>query len=95
MEVVWTQESEQDYYTQIDILLERWGQPTAEKFADQAFETIEHIVAYPQMYARTDNPEIRKAVVNQHISLYYRLEEQRITLLRFWPNRQNPGALDL
>ena len=95
MEVVWTQESEQDYYTQIDFLLERWGPPTAEKFADQAFETIENIADHPQMYARTDYSEVRKAVVNPHISLYYRQEEQRIFLLRFWPNRQNPDALDL
>ena len=95
MEVVWTQKSEQDYYTQIDVLLERWGQPIAERFADQAFKTIEHIVAHPHMYARTDDPEVRKAVVNQHISLYYCLEEQRIILLRFWSNRQNPEALDL
>lgn len=95
MEIVWTQQSEQDYYTQIDVLLERWGQSIAEKFADQVFETIENIVAHPQMYARTDDPKVRKAVVNQYISLYYRLEEQQIILLRFWPNRQNPGALDL
>ena len=95
MEVVWTQEAEQDYYTQIDVLLERWGQAIAEKFANQAFETIERIVTNPHMYARTDNPEIRKAVVNQHISLYYRPKEQQIILIRRWPNRQNPEELAL
>ena len=95
MEVVWTQAAEQDYYTQIDGLLEHWGEAIAEKFVDQAFETIEHLVANPRMYARTDNPLVRRAIVNQHISLYYRIEEQKVVLLRFWPNRQNPEELDL
>ena len=95
MEVVWTQEAERDYYTQIDWLLERWGQSTAEKFVDEAFETIEHAATNPFMYARTDIAEVRKAVVNQHVSLYYRLEERQIILLRFWPNRQDPKKLNL
>ena len=95
MEVVWTQKAEQDYYDQIDTLLERWNETVAESFVDRVFETIDHIVAHPQMYALTDYRSIRKAVLNKHISLFYRVEEQKIVLLRFWPNQRDPKKLDL
>ena len=95
MEVVWTQKAEQDYYQQIDYLLERWNESTAEIFIDQVFETIELIVTHPQLYALTDYPQVRKVVLSKYVSLFYRLEEEKIILLRFWPNRQDPQDLDV
>lgn len=95
MEVVWTQKAEQDYYRQIDYLLEHWNEATAESFIDQVFKTIDRIVIHPQLYAPTDYPRVRKAVLNKHVSLFYRAEEEKIILLRFWPNRQDPQDLNV
>jgi len=97
MEVVWTQKAEQDYYNQIDYLLERWDKATAEKFIDQVFETIERLAVHPRLYAPSDYAQVRRAVLNQYISLFYRLEAEgeKIVLLRFWPNRQDPKKLDI
>ncbi|MFP4090807.1 MAG: type II toxin-antitoxin system RelE/ParE family toxin [Cyclobacteriaceae bacterium] len=95
MGVVWTKKAEQDYYQQIDYLLDRWNPEIAENFIKSVFQTIDYISANPRIYASTDVPQVRKAVVNQHISIFYHLADNKITLLRLWPNRQNPEKLDL
>lgn len=95
MEIAWTKKAEEDYYQQIDLLLEHWNEATAEKFVNEVFETIDLIAKHPEMYARTDYPQVRKAVVNRHISLFYRQDEQQVLLLRFWPNRRDPDTLDI
>lgn len=94
MEVSWTKQAEKDYYDQIDFLLDRWSKETAENFIDQIFEKIEYICNYPQMSLLTNYHHIRKAVLNKHISIFYRIEKQTIVLLRIWPNRQAPEDLD-
>jgi len=95
MEVVWTKKAEQDYYQQIDYLLDHWNVEVAESFIDSVFQTIAYISENPQLYASTDIPQVRKAVVNKHVSIFYHVGMDKITLLRLWPNRQNPEKLDL
>ncbi len=95
MEVIWTKNAERDYYQQIDELLERWDDAIAEEFVNQAFAVIDYIIQHPNMYARTNLPGVRKAVINRHISLFYRVEAEKLFLLRFWPNRQDPKKIGL
>jgi len=94
MEVIWSQRAENDYYQQIDYLMENWEEDVALKFVDQVFQIIEHLVTHPRMYPITNYQGIRKALVNQYISLFYQIQEGRIILLRFWPNAQDPEQLD-
>ena len=95
MKVVWAKKAEQDYYQQIDYLLDHWNNNVAESFIDSVFQTIAYISDNPQLYASTNLPQVRKAVVNKHISIFYHIGVEEITLLRLWPNRQNPDKLDL
>ncbi len=95
MEVIWSQRAENDYYQQIDYLMTKWGEDTATKFVDQVFQIIENLVIHPQMYPSSGYQDIRKALVNQHISLFYQVKDERIILMRFWPNAQDSEQLDL
>ncbi len=67
MEVIWAKQAEEDYYDQIDFLLERWDKEVAENFIDQLFEKIGYISQYPQSSPPTNHHSIRKAVLNKHI----------------------------
>jgi hypothetical protein len=36
------------------------------------------------------DPEVRKAVIHGNCSLFYRVSGQKIVILFFWDNRQDP-----
>jgi len=72
-------------------LLERWGVATVIKFEERAMSVLATITGSPFIYQTTQmNPEVRKAVIHGNCSLFYRVSGQKIVILFFWDNRQDP-----
>lgn len=87
--VKWNQLARLDYYKNIDYLLKNWSEKEAQKFIDKVFE-IEVLLAKGNVdFQQTNRSDIRRCVLNQQISLFYRvIDSNHIEFLRFWNNNQ-------
>jgi plasmid stabilization system protein ParE len=95
MRVVWTDEALADYYQNIDYLLKEWTDQVALNFIEDVDAVISLIVSHPELFPLTDYHGIRKAVVRKQITLFYKISDNYIQLIRFWNNYQDPSRLTL
>ncbi|MDZ4845411.1 MAG: type II toxin-antitoxin system RelE/ParE family toxin [Chitinophagales bacterium] len=95
MEVIWTEEAVNDYHQNIEYLLAEWSETVAIDFIEDVDATLELIKLLPEMFPLSDYQSVRKEVILKQISLFYRVDGEKIFLLRFWNNYKNPDALKL
>ena len=93
---MWTPEAERTFQAQLDYLEENWPEVTLRKFIDRVFEVIDQLEERPEIYpAYRPDKRIHRGVINPYVTLYYKIKEEQIDLLLFWPNRQDPGKFPL
>jgi plasmid stabilization system protein ParE len=92
-EVVWITRAKIDFDENILFLLENWSEREARKFIRKAMSTIRIIENNPRAFQESDYHQVRKAPILKQISLYYRINQNTIELLRFWGNRMNPEEI--
>ncbi len=97
MKVIWTPEASETFNSNINYLLLEWGENVTSDFLDRVDDVVKSIKSNPEIYPlinKTD--QIRRCVVVKQITLYYRVvSTERIDLLTFWNNFQNPESLKL
>ena len=95
MQVIWSDEAMSDYHQNIDYLLENWPTQVAVEFIDEVEAVIELIKDNPELYPLVDFKEIRRAVLRKQITLFFKVQEGAIHLIRFWNTYQSPDKLIL
>lgn len=95
-QVAWTQKARETYNQNLDYLLQNWEEKVYSDFVSRVEAVIDHIKQNPKMYVSIDTKRnIYRSVVTKHISLFYQLNEDTISLLIFWNNFQDPEKLVL
>jgi len=94
--VRWNKLARQDYFENIDYLLQNWSEKEAQKFIDEVFE-IERMLANGNVeFQNTDRTGIKRCVLNRQISMFYRvISNGDVEILRFWNNNQRVKNLNL
>jgi plasmid stabilization system protein ParE len=64
----------------------------AEKLIRAIKERIDLIVAHPEACKIAEYPETREAAMG-NFSIYYKIQPERIIIVAFWDNRQDPKKL--
>jgi plasmid stabilization system protein ParE len=97
MKVIWTPEASETFNSNVDYLLTEWGDQVTSDFLDRVDEVIGSIKSGPEIYPLVNkNDQIHRCVVVKQITLYYQvISSERIDLLTFWNNFQNPESLKL
>jgi len=94
--IFWSELSRQDYWENIDYLLEEWSAKEASRFIALVDKNINVIKQNPRIFAKTRYKNIRAVVITPQITLYYRVINRNIIeLIRFWNNYQNPENINL
>ncbi|MCB0840408.1 MAG: type II toxin-antitoxin system RelE/ParE family toxin [Bacteroidetes bacterium] len=94
--IVWSTQAEETFDKITDNLLEKWSEAIAVKFVQQAFKNIDKIALFPfSSPAFNDYPDIRRCIINKHVSLFYRIKDDNIELITFHENRRNLDELKL
>lgn len=93
MQVIWTEKATKDYLSNIEYLLKHWSEASAIGFIDEVDAITEVIKLNPEAFPETEYLAIRKAVIRKQISLFYKVGDQTIYLLRFWNTYQNPKSI--
>jgi plasmid stabilization system protein ParE len=95
MQVVWSDDALIDYNQNIDYLLKEWSERVASEFVEDVEATIELINDFPELYPLTEYLGVRRAVVRKQITLFFKIKDEKIYLIRFWNNYQDPKKLRL
>ncbi|WP_416377793.1 type II toxin-antitoxin system RelE/ParE family toxin [Algoriphagus sp. D3-2-R+10] len=93
MKVIWTNQAQKDYDQNIDYLLSEWSEKVAQNFIDQVNLTIQLLTINPYLYQQSNYQNIRKAFITKQILLFYKPENKRIVLIRFWNNSGSTESL--
>lgn len=93
MIIIWSDEAIADYHQNIHYLESEWSAKVAREFIDDVEVVIDLIKMHTKLYPLTDFKEIRKAVIRKQITLFFKVKDEMIYLIRFWNNYQNPERL--
>jgi len=74
---------------------ERLGAKALNDFKKNAIKTLDLISSSPFMYKETEfDPNIRQGLIKKISSVFYEVKSDRIEVLFFWDNRQEPMFSD-
>jgi hypothetical protein len=93
-EIKWNRFACEDYYNHIDYLLKKWSERVAQNFIYEVDEILYLLEQGNVDYQETDLPNVRRCVIREQITLFYRIvDEYHIELLRFWNNYQDDKGI--
>ena len=91
LEIVWSKRASLKFDQIITYLIEEWGEKSAKQFIGKVFNFLEILSEFPEI-GSVENKEknIRGFTVVKQVNLYYRIKNDKIILILFFDNRQNP-----
>ncbi|RYG12596.1 MAG: hypothetical protein EOO07_18810 [Chitinophagaceae bacterium] len=91
LEIFYTDKAKETLNLVYAFVSENFGEPIANKFVKLSEAKINLISKNPLIYKSSIiDVSVRIALINKHISLFYQVKGNRIYLLFFWDNRQEP-----
>lgn len=93
-EIIWSPLAEEDLSAIAEYLFENWNVVVVNTFLDKIENRLNLIVKkpclFPLIHAKL---EIRKCVITKHNTLYYRVTQDCIEIVRLFDVRQQPEKL--
>ena len=91
LEVYWSKKASKRFDAIIEYLEMKWGERSAIKFTKETFDLLDILVELPEIGV-PENKElnIRGIIVVTQITLIYQVRDNKLILLNFYDNRQNP-----
>jgi plasmid stabilization system protein ParE len=88
--------AKEDYWNNIDYLLENWPAEVAASFITNVDEYVRIIAHAPQTFSATNYKNIHSVPIVPQITLFYRVTENKhVELVRFWNNAKDRQNLNL
>lgn len=95
-QIVWSGPSKDDYWQNIDFLLENWYKKQVIDFIDAVDRYLNIISSNPKTFSKTEYRNVRSVPIVKQVTLFYRISDNNtVELIRFWNNYQNPDKLRL
>ncbi len=94
MEIIWSAKARITYFKVMDYLQENWTKKEMIQFSNRTEIVIRAIKKNPGIFACSNKqPNLRRALIDKNNSLFYQVNEQdqKIYLLTFFDNRQDPS----
>ena len=96
MKIVWRPRAILTYQEVIKFILIKRTQKEVNYFIDQSEKTIAFIRQNLYLYQVFDKKRnIHKAVINNHVSLFYQSNNSEVSLLVFWANKKVPQKMNI
>ena len=89
MNVVWSPQAKKDYWHNIDYLEAEWTFQDVVNFIDKVDHTIALLDKNNIEFTSTNYKNVNKVVITKQITLYYKINSNKIELLRFWNTYQD------
>ena len=90
--ILWTDHAISELKETIQYLENNWSEKELRNFSAKLDHTIELIAKTPKLFPVSfEKQGIRKAVVERHNNLYYRIFDNSIEIVSLFSNRKNPN----
>ena len=91
LEVYWAKRADRKFDQIINFLIKEWGENVARAFVKKVYDFLDILSEFPEI-GTIENTEkgIRGFTVVKQVDLFYRKKGNKIILLTFFDNRQNP-----
>ena len=91
LKIVWSKRASLKFDQIITYLIEDWSENSAKQFIGKVFDFLEILSEFPEI-GSVENKEknIRGFTIVKQVNLYYRIKSDKIILILFFDNRQNP-----
>ncbi len=90
--VFWTGHAISELKKTLEYLEKYWTERELKTFSAKLDHTIELISKTPEIFPSSfEKKDIRKAVVEKHNNLYYRINNDSIEIVSLFSNRKNPN----
>ena len=89
--ILWTDHALSELKQTIEYLETHWTERDLQNFASKLDHTIELISKSPELFPLSlEKDLVRRAVVEPHNTLYYRIKEETVEILSLFANLQHP-----
>lgn len=95
MTIHWSEPAQNDYWKNIQYLENEWTIKEVHNFMDKTDELIDLLEKGNVTFKPTDYKNTFQVPIVKQITLFYRLENNKIELLRFWNNYQDLAKFSL
>jgi len=91
--IFWSPKAKSEFADILAFLEDQFGFDIAADCVLLVEAMLDKIAVFPEMYHAYGQYNIRKAVVQKNLSIFYRFHRGQIDVLKVWDNRQNPDEL--
>jgi len=89
--ILWTDHAITELKETLEYLENNWTERELRRFSAKLDHTIELISKSPEIFPTSfEKKNIRKAVVEKHNNLYYRINKNTIEVVSLFSNKKNP-----
>jgi len=93
-QIFWSPDARNDFVNILEYLNKHWGKQGVLNFINRTEQVLQLISDNPLLFISSEKkPSVHRCVVVKQISLFYRINNNKIELLRFWDNRMDPEKL--
>jgi hypothetical protein len=83
MTVIWSDSAKECYIFIIEQLFEKWNISIVESFENDTISLINNIEKYNHICPKSKIKNLHKCVINEHISLIYRIQNNTLEIVTF------------
>ena len=96
LKIVWSKRASLKFDQIIAYLIEEWSENSAKQFIGKVFDFLEILSEFPEIGSMENKEKsIRGFTIVKQVNLYYRIKSDKIILILFFDNRQNPKKKQL
>ncbi len=91
LDIYWSKRADKKFDKIIGYLDEEWGEAVTKAFVKKVYDFIDILIEFPEI-GSIEHAErnIRGFVIVKQLTLFYKIQDDKIILLNFFDNRQNP-----
>ena len=91
LEIEWSRRADKRFDAILEYLEKEWGEKAVKTFVQKVYDFLDLIIVFPNIGTLEDKTKnIFGFVVVSQITIFYRIKLNRIILLNFFDNRQDP-----
>ncbi len=89
--IYWSKRADKKFDKIIAYLELEWGEAVTQAFVRKVYDFLDILLEFPEL-GSFENAErnIRGFVIVKQLTIFYKITEDRIIILNFFDNRQNP-----
>jgi len=90
-DVIWTRTGFNSFDVNIEFIKRKWNNTIVERFISSTELLIERIRINPFLYPKsTIYKKYHRAIIHKNVTIFYRIIDDRVYIILFWDNRQDP-----